>query len=123
MRYIIAAVLAFAITTAGASAGCLARSQNAIAAVQLTNAYSISRYTWAGDPQYDQVMPFCSKTALREFGCNVAFNVALREIEDKALADKPKATKTACILNYLGAIGFGLYIRHAIGVQLLSIKF
>jgi hypothetical protein len=107
-----------------AGANCLAQSQSAIAAIQLVNAYTIASYTWQGDPQYDQVMPLCSKTALREIGCNVAFNVGLRVAEDAAFRGaSPKLRKTACLLNYLGAIGFGLYIRKAIQVQIFKAKF
>lgn len=124
MQKVLAILVALFLFGSGvANANCLASSQNAIAAVQLVNAYTISKYTWAGDPQYDQVMPLCSKTAVREFGCNVVFNLALREMEDKALKNKPESTKVTCVLNYLGAIGFGLYIRNAVKVQILSIKF
>lgn len=104
-----------------ANANCLAASQNAIAAVQIADAYTISKYTWQGDPGYDQVLPQCSKTSIREFDCNVAFHLALVQIEDKTVT--PKTEKTYCILNYLGAIGYGIYIHHAIEAQIFSVKF
>lgn len=116
MRLLIATLLVAALA-APASAGCLARSQNAIAAVQIVNAYTISRYTWAGDPQYDQGAPFCAKTAIREFGCNIAVNIAIREAENHAAPD----SKAVCIANYIGAAAFGLFIHNAIRVQIFSL--
>ncbi len=116
-------VIGLVLTMASAGgANCLARSQNAIAAVQLANAYSISRYTWAGDPQYDQVMPLCSRTAIREFACNAAVHVAIRLAEDRAVTRRPESERAVCVANYIGALLFATYIRHAIGVQLLSVR-
>ena len=107
-----------------ASADCLPASQDAVTAVQILDAYSISRYTWAGDPWYDQVMPWCAHTAVREFSCAAAVNVGIRLGEDAALRTAPPAKRRAvCILNVAGAIAYGVYIRHAIEVQILSIKF
>lgn len=120
-----ALVLSLALTAAPAAANCLARSQNAIAAVQLLNAYSISRYGWQGDRWYDQVLPACgSHPGFVEFGCNVAFNVGLRLAEDAALKNAPEGDRKAvCALNYLGAAAFAFYVRKAVGVQVLGVRF
>jgi hypothetical protein len=124
MKQIVTALALVLALMAPAAANCLAQSQNAIAAVQIANAYSISRYTWAGDPWYDQVMPLCSKTAIREFSCNAAFNISLRWAEDTAQRDtNGRSGRFVCVANYLGAIAFGAYIRHAVYTQILHVRF
>ena len=116
-RFALALSLALAVSAQPVLADCVATSQNAIALVQITNAYSISRYTWAGDPAYDQGAPECSKTAIREFACNAVVHIAIVEVE-KAL---PRS-HLVCALNYAGAAAFAYYTRHAVGVQLFSRK-
>ena len=90
-------------------------SQNTLNAVQLADAYSISRMTWKGDAAYDQSAPACAKTAIREFACQGVAIVAIRMLE--------KPSKGTTIANYIAAAAYTWYIHRAVGATILSVKF
>jgi hypothetical protein len=111
-------VLAFALFCAFAapvSAGQLQISQDALNAVQLTDAYSISRMTWRGDAAWDQAAPMCARTAVREFACQAVAITAIRLLE--------KPSKGTIIANYLAAAAYGWYIHRAVQATVLSVRF
>jgi hypothetical protein len=106
-----------------ARADCLQASMTAITAAQALNAYTIMRYTASGDPNYDQTAHWCGESLVREPLCNAAVNLSLRAIERNIVTRNPNSTRALCTANWLGALAFSLYIRHAIGVQVLHIRF
>ena len=90
-------------------------SQDALNAVQLADALSISEMTWKGDSAYDQVAPTCAKTAVREFACQAVAITAIRLME--------KPSKGTTIANFVAAVAYGWYIRHAVSATILSVRF
>lgn len=128
MLYRLALGLLLALIPSLVGANCLPASQAPIIAVTALNAYTISKYGWEGDRKYDQVIPWCgSHPGLREFACNGAFDAALITIEDNVLEKYAQSGaapigkdiyRATCLANVLGAIGFGIYIRHALVVQI-----
>ena len=115
-RFLLAlALCALMLEPISASAGQLQISQDALNAVQLADAYSISRMTWNGDPGYDKTAPMCSRTALREFTCQAIAITAIHSLE--------KPSKGTIIANYVTSIAYGIYIRHAVQATILSVRF
>lgn len=107
-----------------ASANCLPSSQMAVTAAQALNSYTIMRYNWQGDKNYDQTMNWCGSSPIKEPLCNAAFNIGFRTVENNIAkhADEHQI-KRICVGNWLGAFAFSMYIRKAINVQIFKAKF
>jgi hypothetical protein len=115
MTRLLLAIALSALLCSPAAAGQLQISQGALNAVQLTDAYSISRMTWRGDAAWDQTAPMCARTAVREFGCQAVAITAIRLLE--------KPSKGTVIANYIAAVAYGWYIHKAVQATVFSVRF
>lgn len=106
-----------------AAADCLPLSQTAITTAQAMNAYSIMRYDWQGDKRYDQVVEWCGSSPIREPLCNAGVNVGVRALEHGIVTRDPSARRWICPVNWAGALAFSVYVRHAVDVQIVHIRF
>jgi hypothetical protein len=115
MTRLLLAIALSALLSAPALANPFDASLNALNAVQLADAYSISRMTWKGDAAYDRMAPACSRTAVREFACQAVAITAIRLLE--------RPSKGTMIANYIAAAAYTWYIHKAVGATILSIRF
>lgn len=95
----------------GVQAGCLETSQTVLTVVEAADVYSIARETWRGNPAYDQVMPLCAKSLVREIACQGLVNIAIRRFE--------KPTPGTCAANYIAAFAYAWYIRRAVSTNII----
>lgn len=93
-----------------AVADCIASSLVPLNVVQGADIFTISRYTWEGNHQYDQTMPQCAKSLTREIVCQGLAYFTIRTLE--------RPSKGTCLANQVAAFVYALYIKKAIGVQL-----